>query len=266
MFGAGAVRSGKARKLARISVTLGVVLLFCAIGMTITAAAPNDIPPGQEQCDDGHGANDKPCKPDNENGQDCEAHGNGGVNEDHCLGEEPTTGGTTGSTSGTSTGDSSGTTTGDTSGTTTGDTSGTTTGDTSGTTTGDTSGTTTGDTSGTTTGDTSGTTTGDTSGSSTGDTSTGAENGTTTGTPVVESDNEVLGRVIDRKQLATTGNETTVLAIFGFALLMLGSALRFGRFGTQVAVATAADELVSRSLMLIERQTRTGSRYWNHRF
>ena len=70
------------------------------------------------------------------------------------IGNQPSSGTTTGSTSGTTTGSTSGTTTGSTSGTTTGSTSGTTTGSTSGTTTGSTSGTTTGSTSGTTTGST----------------------------------------------------------------------------------------------------------------
>ncbi len=156
-----------------------------------------------------------------------------------------------------------------------GGTTGGTTGDTTtGGTTGDsTTGGTAGDsTTGGTTGDsTTGGTTGDTTtGGTTGDTTTttgGTENGTTTGTPVVGGSNdgpEVLGKTVTRKPLATTGNETTVLAVLGFALLMLGSALRFGRFGTRVAMATAspADELVTRSLALIERTVRPSSRDW----
>ena len=62
MFGIGAVQ--KTRKLTRISVVLGVILLLSSIGMTLTSAAPNENPPGQDQCDDGHGANDKPCVED----------------------------------------------------------------------------------------------------------------------------------------------------------------------------------------------------------
>jgi hypothetical protein len=166
-------------------------------------------------------------------------------------------GGTTGDTSGTTTGDTTGTTTGDNGGTTTG---GTTTG---GTTTGDTTGTTTG---GTTTG---GTTTGDITTTTGAGTSTGgAENGTTTGSPVVSGDNQgsqVLGRTVTRKPLATTGSATTVLAILGFGLLMIGSLMRFGRFGIPaVAAASGTDELVARSLALVERTVRRGMRDWNY--
>lgn len=78
---------------------------------------------------------------------------------------------------------------------------------------------------------------------------------------------EVLGRTIERKPLATTGSETTVLAWLGLGMLMVGATLRFGRFGSRAALATAspADELVARTLALVERTVRPGSRNWNCR-
>ena len=60
---------------------------------------------------------------------------------------------------------------------------------------------------------------------------------------------EVQGEV-----LAQTGPETTMLTILGSLFVMLGLAMRFGRFGTPVAAATQApDAMVARSLALIER-------------
>jgi hypothetical protein len=38
--------------------------------------------------------------------------------------------------------------------------------------------------------------------------------------------------------------------------------LRFGKFGSRVAVASPADALVARSLALIERTVRPGARDW----
>ena len=281
MFEIGAVR--KTRKLTRICVVLGVILLFSSIGMTLTTAAPNENPPGQDQCDDGHGANDKPCTTDpSDHGQECEEHGNGGVNEDHCAPEGGTTGGTTtggSSTGGSSTGEGTGNSTGEgTGGSSTGEGTGNATGNSTGEGTGNATGNSTGEGTGNATGNATGNSTGEgtgnatgnatgnsTGGSSTTGTSTGgAENGTTTGAPAVSDDTQVLGKTITKKQLATTGNETTILAVFGFAFLLFGSALRFGRFGTRVAMATAspADQLVARSLALIERTVRPGSRDW----
>jgi hypothetical protein len=62
-------------------------------GTSVFAAGPPGSPPGQEPCS--HGNNGADCPPDpSTNGKDCDAHGNdgiGGENEDHCLGETPTT-------------------------------------------------------------------------------------------------------------------------------------------------------------------------------
>jgi hypothetical protein len=62
-------------------------------GTSVFAAGPPGSPPGQEPCS--HGNSGKDCRPDpSTNGKDCDAHGNndvGGKNEDHCLGETPTT-------------------------------------------------------------------------------------------------------------------------------------------------------------------------------
>jgi hypothetical protein len=62
-------------------------------GTSVFAAGPPGSPPGQEPCS--HGNNGTDCRPDpSTNGKDCDAHGNdgiGGENEDHCLGETPTT-------------------------------------------------------------------------------------------------------------------------------------------------------------------------------
>jgi hypothetical protein len=73
-----------------LAVVMGV-LGFAVSGVAV--AGVNDkppSPPGQGECE--HGNSAKPCKEDpSPNGKDCEAHGNnGGVNEDHCKGEETT--------------------------------------------------------------------------------------------------------------------------------------------------------------------------------
>ena len=73
-----------------LAVVMGV-LGFVVSGVAV--AGVNDkppSPPGQGECE--HGNSAKPCKEDpSPNGKDCEAHGNnGGVNEDHCKGEETT--------------------------------------------------------------------------------------------------------------------------------------------------------------------------------
>ncbi|MFY9587258.1 MAG: hypothetical protein WAT66_07380 [Actinomycetota bacterium] len=249
MFEVGVVR--KTRRLARVSVVLGVILLFSSIGITLTSAAPNENPPGQDQCVDGHGADDKPCKEDNDHGQDCEEHGNGGVNEDHCLSEDTTTGGSTGnatgnSTGGSSTGEGTGNATGNaTGGSSTGEGTGNATGNSTGEGTGNATGNATGNSTGNGTGNSTGNATGNstgegTTGESTTGTSTSGSSTSGSSTGAVVEDNkqlgdEVLGRTVTRKPLATTGSTTTVLAVFGFALLMIGSFLRFGRFGTQKA-------------------------------
>jgi hypothetical protein len=131
-------------------------------------------------------------------------------------------------------------------------TGGTTTGSSTGDTTG---GTTTGGSTGDTTG---GTTTGGTTSGTSGTVTTGSSTGGTT------SGNEVLGRVIHRKvakkALATTGSETTALAWLGLAMLMVGMALRFGRFGIREAYAVASgrpskDDMITKAI-------RTRSRDW----
>ena len=139
-----------------------------------------------------------------------------------------------------------------------GTTTGSSTGDTSGTSTG---GTSTGDTSGTSTG---GTSTGGTSGTSTGETSTGGTSGTTTGTSTGSTvKNEVLGRTIARKPLATTGSETTALAWIGSLMLMVGLALRFGKFGPREIYAAASDSPTTADLLL--KAIRSRSRDWTCR-
>jgi hypothetical protein len=64
---------------------LGGIGVFAGIAL---ANGPPSSPPGQGECQ--HGNSGQECKPDPqpEHGKDCEEHGNqGGVNEDHCLGE-----------------------------------------------------------------------------------------------------------------------------------------------------------------------------------
>ena len=79
---------------------LGTFLLVIVMGVLgfavsgVAVAGVNDkppSPPGQGECEHGNAA--KPCKedPQPDKGKDCEVHGNnGGVNEDHCKGDETT--------------------------------------------------------------------------------------------------------------------------------------------------------------------------------
>jgi hypothetical protein len=74
-------------------VTLLLAGVMGVLGFAVSgvAVAAGNEPPGQGEC--GHGNTSKPCKDDSQpdKGKDCEAHGNnGGVNEDHCKGEETT--------------------------------------------------------------------------------------------------------------------------------------------------------------------------------
>lgn len=65
---------------------------FLTLSALHAAATPPAEPPGQGDC--GHGNSGQTCVPDPQptNGQDCLEHGNnGGVNEDHCLGDTTTT-------------------------------------------------------------------------------------------------------------------------------------------------------------------------------
>ena len=110
-----------------------------------------------------------------------------------------------------------------------------------------------------TTGDTSGTT-GDTSGTTGGTTGGTAAGGTTGGNSVPD---EVLGNVIKRKPLAQTGSETTVLAIIGFAMLMAGAAMRFGRFGTELYATSASDSMTPADMLA--NALRARSRDWTCR-
>ena len=69
-----------------------VLAAMAVMVLAVSASAGNgsSTPPGWDPC--GHGATNKPCRPDPQpdNGKDCEHHGNhGGVNEDHCKGENP---------------------------------------------------------------------------------------------------------------------------------------------------------------------------------
>jgi hypothetical protein len=73
-----------------------IAAMFAAFGLGTAAAFASSAdkppaPPGQGACD--HGNSPQECKDDpSEHGKDCEAHGNhGGVNEDHCKGEETET-------------------------------------------------------------------------------------------------------------------------------------------------------------------------------
>jgi hypothetical protein len=78
-------------------VTILLALLVGVLGFAVSGVAVAAVsqkppsPPGQGECE--HGNALKPCKddPQPDNGKDCEAHGNnGGVNEDHCKGDETT--------------------------------------------------------------------------------------------------------------------------------------------------------------------------------
>lgn len=89
--------------------TLALAIAMGALGFAVAgvAAAGNGqppSPPGQGECE--HGNSGQPCKedPQPDKGKDCEEHGNqGGVNEDHCKGEDTTTTDTTVTTDTTST-------------------------------------------------------------------------------------------------------------------------------------------------------------------
>ena len=66
-----------------------LVLVVLIAVSTADAAPPEGGPPGQGECE--HGNSEKPCKddPQPDRGKDCDEHGQqGGVNEDHCAGEE----------------------------------------------------------------------------------------------------------------------------------------------------------------------------------
>lgn len=66
------------------------IFIALAIAPSIQAVQPSS-PPGQGECE--HGNSQQSCRPDPQpsNGQDCDEHGpkEGGVNEDHCLGGDP---------------------------------------------------------------------------------------------------------------------------------------------------------------------------------
>ena len=76
---------------------LAAVVLACGMAIAGFGAAhaladpPIGGPPGKNPCE--HGNAQKPCKedPQPDHGADCEEHGKGGVNEDHCLDETTTT-------------------------------------------------------------------------------------------------------------------------------------------------------------------------------
>ena len=99
---------------------------------------------------------------------------------------------------------------------------------------GSTDGTTDGQVDGTTDGTTDGNVDGTTDGTTDGQVD-GTTDGSTGGTG-----SEVLGRVIHKKPLATTGSATTTMAWIGMAMLMVGVTLRY-RFGVPDAYAAAAD-------------------------
>jgi hypothetical protein len=81
------------RQLATVLLAMVVGILgFAASGVAVAAGSEKPpSPPGQGECE--HGNSEKPCKedPQPEKGKDCELHGiSGGVNEDHCKGEDTT--------------------------------------------------------------------------------------------------------------------------------------------------------------------------------
>ena len=75
-------------------VMIAAMIAAFGLGTAAAFAASSDkppLPPGQDECE--HGNSLKPCKedPQTDHGADCEVHGNhGGVNEDHCKGDETT--------------------------------------------------------------------------------------------------------------------------------------------------------------------------------
>lgn len=76
------------KKLIMLAAMIAVFGLGTAAAFAATSDKPPS-PPGQDECE--HGNSLKPCRddPQPEKGKDCEEHGpfEGGVNEDHCLGE-----------------------------------------------------------------------------------------------------------------------------------------------------------------------------------
>src|SRR5262245_49817807 len=90
--------------MVRVAITLvGMVLVFAA-GLGVALGAKPPEPPGKDPCS--HGNSGKPCRPDPQpdHGADCDAHGKGGRNEDHCLPTSPPTTTTTTTTTSTTTG------------------------------------------------------------------------------------------------------------------------------------------------------------------
>jgi hypothetical protein len=76
----------------RVGLALMLAGTLGLFGVVAAAAdPPTGGPPGQGECE--HGNSGQTCVPDpNENGQDCEEHGNeGGVNEHHCISSPPPT-------------------------------------------------------------------------------------------------------------------------------------------------------------------------------
>lgn len=75
----------------KLLMVLAVVATVALPATAVLADPPAGGPPGQGEC--AHGNSGQTCVPDPQptNGQDCLEHGNnGGVNEDHCFGEETT--------------------------------------------------------------------------------------------------------------------------------------------------------------------------------
>jgi len=73
-----------------LAIVMGV-LGFAVSGVAVAGNGQPPSPPGQDKCE--HGNDLKPCKDDPQptKGKDCQEHGNqGGVNEDHCKGEDTT--------------------------------------------------------------------------------------------------------------------------------------------------------------------------------
>ena len=75
-------------------VMIAAMIAAFGLGTAAALAASSDkppLPPGQGECE--HGNSLKPCKedPQPDHGGDCKEHGNqGGVNEDHCKGDDTT--------------------------------------------------------------------------------------------------------------------------------------------------------------------------------
>jgi hypothetical protein len=69
------------------------VLGFAVSGVAVAAGNEKPpSPPGQGECEHGNSGQECKADPQPDKGKDCEEHGNnGGVNEDHCAGNAPTT-------------------------------------------------------------------------------------------------------------------------------------------------------------------------------